>query len=234
MRTRPTFFFAAAAVLSFLACCTGPRKLQGPFEVWERTVITMSDSVMYVFNVNDYRDSVELRYSSKDLSGEDLQSDLFEMLSRKMLATVRSPQQGGVGLAAPQVGLLRRVVAVQRLDQPDEPFVIYPNIRIVEHLGDTVRGPEGCLSVPGRRGIVPRSEGVIISWTDPKTLQTVTEEVHGFTAIIFQHEIDHLDGILYTERADSVWTDPDWEAERAPFAAAGAYDKPAWLNGPGY
>ena len=223
-----------AAVLLLLAACGGPRKTAGPFEVWERTVITMSDSVMYVGVVSDRADSLELRATCRDLSDEELRSDLFTMLARKMLATVRAPQQGGVGIAAPQVGINRRVAVIQRLDREDEPFVVYPNLRVLKHLGDTVRGPEGCLSVPGRRGIVPRSEGVVVSWTDPQTLQTVTEEIHGYTAIIFQHETDHLDGILYTDRAESVTDDPDWDAERAPYAAQGAYDKPRWRRGPEY
>ena len=221
-------------ILCALAACSSPRKLQGPFEVWERTVITMSDSVMYVSVVTDMMDSLELRGTCRDLSEEEILSDLYPMLAAKMLSTVRSPQQGGVGLAAPQIGILRRIAAIQRLDQPGEPFVVYPNLRIEKHLGDTVRGREGCLSIPGKRGLVPRSEGVVVSWTDPQTLQTVTEEVHGFTAVIFQHEIDHLDGILYTDRAEEVWDDPEWEAERAPYAAQGAYDKPQWRRGPGY
>ena len=233
MKRKFTNFPVAALVLSvLLACGVHPRRDTGPFEVWERTVITMSDSVMYVGVVSDFADSLELRAACRDLSDEEIRSDLFGMLAAKMLATVRSPQQGGVGIAAPQVGILRRVAAIQRLDRPGEPFVVYPNLRVAEHLGDTVRGPEGCLSIPGLRGIVPRSEGVIISWTDPQTLQTVTEEIHGYTAIIFQHECDHLDGILYPDRADSVWTDPAWLEERAPFAAAGAYDKPRWRRGP--
>lgn len=217
-------------ILCALAACSSPRKLQGPFEVQERTLITMSDSVMYVNVVTDMMDSLELRGTCRDLTEEELRSDLYPMLVSKMISTVRSPQQGGVGLAAPQIGLLRRVAAIQRLDQPGEPFVVYPNLRIEKHLGDTVRGREGCLSIPCKRGLVPRSEGVVISWTDPQTLQTVTEEVHGFTAIIFQHEIDHLDGILYTDRAESVFVNEEWEAERAPFAAEGAYDKPDWLR----
>ena len=77
---------------------------------------------------------------------------------------------------------------------------------------------------------MPRSEGVIVRWTDPQTLQSVTDTVHGFTAIIFQHETDHLDGILYTDRAESVFVNEEWAAERAPFAAEGAYDKPDWLR----
>ena len=227
-----TFLVLFATLAVLLLSCGSPRKLQGPFEVWERTVITMSDSVMYVFVTSEFMDSLELRATCRDLSEEELRSDLLSMLSTKMLATVRSPQQGGVGIAAPQVGLRRRVVAVQRLDKPGEPFEVYPNIRILAHLGDTVRGPEGCLSIPGMRGIVPRSEGVVVSWTDPQTLQAVTDTVHGFTAIIFQHEIDHLDGILYTDRADTVFVNQAWLDERAPYEAEGAYDKPRWLYGP--
>ena len=219
------FLFSLCAAGVLLAACSGPR---GPFSARERGIIQRSDSVMYVTVVSDPADSLLLRQPCTPLTEEELGSGLFRTLAAKMLATVQSPEQGGVGIAAPQVGLSRRLVAVQRLDLPDEPFIVYPNIRIVKHLGDTVRGPEGCLSIPGRRGIVPRSEGVVISWTDPETLRECTEEVHGYTAIIFQHETDHLDGILYTDRADSLFANPAWDAERAPFAAQGAYDKPAW------
>jgi peptide deformylase len=218
-------YLTIVCAVAQLAACGGPR---GLFDAREREIITRSDSVMYVTVVSDPADSLLLRTPCADLTEKELRSDLYRELAAKMLATVQSPQQGGVGIAAPQVGVLRRVVAVQRDDQPGEPFVVYPNIRVVKYLGDTVRGPEGCLSIPGRRGIVPRSEGVVIAWTDPESLQTVSEEVHGYTAIIFQHETDHLDGILYTDRADSVFANPAWEAERAPFAAKGAYDKPAW------
>lgn len=231
MKAKHLFLIILACVL---ASCGGGRKLSGPFDVWERTVITMSDSVMYVYVVGDRADSLELRGACRNLSDEELQSDLYKMLAHKMLCTVQSPQQGGVGIAAPQVGLNRRIVALQRLDKEGEPFEVYPNIRILEHLGDTVRGPEGCLSIPGKRGIVPRSEGVIVRWTDPQTLQAVTDTIHGFTAIIFQHETDHLDGVLYTDRAESVFDNPEWDAERAPYAAEGAYDKPRWLRGGEY
>ena len=224
-------FLAALIPILVLTLSSGGgplRKARGPFTAWERTVITQSDSVMYVNVVTDPADSLELRAVCRDLTDEELGSELYATLAAKMLATVQSPQQGGVGIAAPQVGLSLRIAAIQRLDRPGEPFVVYPNLRILEHLGDTVRGPEGCLSIPGKRGIVPRSEGVVIGWTDPRTLESVTEELHGYVAIIFQHETDHLDGILYTDRAESVSDDPDWDAERAPYAAQGAYVKPAW------
>ena len=71
--------------------------------------------------------------------------------------------------------------------------------------GEIVSGPEGCLSVPGLRGLVKRHSKIGISYTDISTLERVDEEVEGFTAVIFQHECDHLDGILYIDRADSVF-----------------------------
>ena len=137
MKAKHLFFIILVCTL---ASCGGGRKLSGPFEVWERTVITMSDSVMYVYVVGDRADSLELRGACRDLSDEELQSDLYKMLAHKMLCTVQSPQQDGVGIAAPQVGLNRRIVALQRLDKEGEPFEVYPNVRILEHLGDTVRG----------------------------------------------------------------------------------------------
>ena len=97
--------------------------------------------------------------------------------------------------------------------------------------GAVSRGPEGCLSVPGKRGFVSRYGSVIVRYTDPATLAVRRDTVHGYTAIIFQHETDHLDGILYTDRAESVFDNPAWMEERAPYAEAGAYDKPRWLRG---
>ena len=78
------------------------------------------------------------------------------------------------------------------------------------------------------RGIVPRREGVVVSFIDPEALRPVVDTVFGFTAVIFQHETDHLDGRLYTDLADSLFFNPSWDAERAPFAASGDYDKPSW------
>ena len=140
----------------------------------------------------------------------------------------------GCGLAAPQVGISERILIVDGNELVENypelkgfvrkminPVVVFASEQQSEY-------SEGCLSIPGRRGIVPRSEGVVIAWTDPETLEPRTEEIHGYTAIIFQHETDHLDGILYTDRAESVSDDPDWDAERAPYAMQGAYVKPAW------
>ena len=172
----------------------------------EKALITGSDTVMRVLSVYDRDDSLVLRRKSVDFSDKDLRSEVFRTLAGKMLVTVTDPSQDGVGIAAPQVGLSRRVVAVQRFDLPGEPFGIYPNARLDSLWGELVPGREGCLSVPGKAGMVPRYDHVIVSYRDPETLQTVKETVEGFTAVIFQHEIDHLEGIIYTDKADSLWS----------------------------
>ena len=129
-----------------------------------------------------------------------LQSQEFEVLAGKMVSTVTSPEQDGVGIAGPQVGVSRRVVAVQRFDKEGEPFEVYPNIRIVARRGEKVPGPEGCLSVPGKRGDVCRYRDIDIVYSlADGTARDTLETVKGFTAVIFQHECDHLDGVLYTD-----------------------------------
>jgi peptide deformylase len=116
-----------------------------------------------------------------------------------MLKTVRNPENEGVGIAAPQVGILRRLVAVQRFDKEGEPFEFYVNPEIVEYGEPKEYGSEGCLSVPNHRGEVLRSRCITLRYRDLQ-FKRQTEIIEDFTAVIFQHEIDHLDGILYIDR----------------------------------
>jgi len=166
----------------------------------ERALIEDQPDVMRVLTVDDAADAAVLRTHSKDLPADALADPLYAVLAAKMVATVTSPEQDGVGIAGPQVGILRRVVAVQRFDKEGEPFEVYPNIRITAFRGEPQPGPEGCLSVPGRRGEVLRYRDIDIHYTDPATGRDTTERIEGFTAVIFQHETDHLDGILYTDK----------------------------------
>jgi len=218
------------AVLVSAFACGRKQPDPGSLSSLERDIIRLSDSVMYVLNVADKADSVVLRTPCVDFSDAALQGPEFQALAEKMLATVSAVEQGGVGIAAPQVGISHRVIAVCRLDKEGEPFEIYPNVRIDSLYGGTTHGPEGCLSIPPLRGLVPRRTDVMISYKDPKTLQVQRDTISGYTAVIFQHECDHLDGILYTDRADTVFYNPKWAEERAPFAAQGRYDKPAWMK----
>ena len=166
----------------------------------EKDLIENQPEVMRVLTV-DYPDDVKvLRTQCRDFSRKELESDVYATLARKMVATVTSPEQDGVGIAGPQVGLSRRIVAVQRFDKDGNPFECYPNIRITAMRGEPVPGPEGCLSVPGRRGNVLRWRDIDICYTSIETGQPVTERVEGFTAVIFQHEVDHLDGVIYIDK----------------------------------
>ena len=195
-----------------VASCGTRDRQSSVFTETELTLIHEADSIMRVLTIDNEEDSAVLRAKSSDLSAEALGSDDYRRLAELMLATVTHPSQDGVGIAAPQVGLNRRVVAVQRFDKeeilPDGsegcPFEVYPNIRIVSMSETLEPGPEGCLSVPDRSGEVMRSREIVIEYADVNRLDEkdhmVRETVYGFTAVIFQHEIDHLEGVLYIDR----------------------------------
>ena len=185
------------AILALFSCSQGGEE---PWTEGERQLITEGEDVMRVLTVEDTLDLAVLRAISIDLPVREIASETFNTLARRMLATVTSPEQDGVGIAAPQVCLNRRVIAGQRFDKPGEPFEVYPNIRITGVHGPEELGAEGCLSVPGRRGNVMRSRNVDIAYVSPRTLKDTVESVHGFTAVIFQHECDHLDGVLYIDK----------------------------------
>ena len=189
------------SVVILAAICIAACSPSG-FTLEERELINGSPEFMRVLVVDNPADSVVLRMESSDFSLKALQSQDYQVLARKMVATVTSPEQDGVGIAGPQVGISRRVVAVQRFDKEGEPFEVYPNIRITAFRGDKEEGPEGCLSVPGRRGQVLRYRDIDITYTSPKTFADTTERIQGFTAVIFQHECDHLDGVLYIDKLD--------------------------------
>ena len=195
----------------------------------EKAIIHRSGSVMYVLDVADHEDSIVLRKKCHDFTDWQLKSPEFTTLASKMLATVKSDQQGGVGIAGPQVGISHRVVAVCRMDKEGEPFEVYANIHIDSLYGELSLGPEGCLSIAPMRGNVPRYSDVVISYKDPRSLSDITEHISGYTAIIFQHECDHLDGVLYTDKADSVYVNESWVDDRKPYGEQGLYDKPQWL-----
>ena len=181
------------------------------FTAAELNIINSTDSIMRVLTIETPEDLTVLRSKSSDLTIGMLTSAEYDKLSKLMIATVTHPSQDGVGIAAPQVGLNRRVVAVQRFDKTGEPFEVYPNIRIVRKSNTQSLGPEGCLSVPERRGDVMRSQEIVIEYADMGAIRSdkdvksckipmVRDTISGFTAVIFQHEIDHLEGVLYIDR----------------------------------
>lgn len=201
----------AGASLALAFSCSS--RLPASWTDGEKAIIN-GRSPARVLTVEDSLDLKILRNSSIALEDADLMSDEYAGLAALLVATVTDPSQDGVGIAAPQIGISRRVVAVQRFDKEGEPFEVYPNIRIVATRGEKEPGPEGCLSVPGYRGTVERWQEIDIRYTATcgeegakDRLRDTTETVKGYTAVIFQHECDHLDGILYVDKAITLSKD---------------------------
>ena len=123
--------------------------------------------------------------------------DRIRELVRDMFETMYAAS--GVGLAAPQVGVGKRVIIVDvsPVDKEIAPIALV-NPEIVERQG-LVEGTEGCLSVPGVEGVVPRAESVLVRALDTQG-QPVKIRAEGLLARAFQHEIDHLDGVLFIDR----------------------------------
>jgi len=108
----------------------------------------------------------------------------------------------GVGIAAPQVGLQRQIILVQRFDKANEPFEIYINPIIKSCSDEQKLGKEGCLSIPNYTAEVFRPIKIMLEYVDLDGKKHI-EEISGFTSVIFQHEIDHLNGILFTDHLRS-------------------------------
>jgi peptide deformylase len=130
----------------------------------------------------------------------------LQIIIDDMVETMR--QAPGVGLAAPQVNVPLRLIVVEFGDEEDEdaPTKLYTlvNPEIVRSSQETQVGTEGCLSIPGFLGDVDRSTVVTVKGQNRRG-QPMRVKAKGWLARIFQHEIDHLDGVLFIDRADHVW-----------------------------
>ena len=162
------------------------------------------DTKMRLWTIDNAEDSIFLRQPSQPLTQADVQHPVFQLLKERMLLTVTDPENEGVGIAAPQVGIGRQLVAVQRFDKPGQPFEFYVNPRLTYLSDEKQKGWEGCLSVPNQRGEVLRSKQVVVTFNHPTTFELQCDTVEGFTAIIFQHETDHLSGTLYIDKAETL------------------------------
>lgn len=160
---------------------------------------------MAVLDIATYGDPV-LRRKARALRKAD--QDLPKLLD-DMLHTIEDAP--GVGLAAPQVGRLVRALVARHED--DELRMVNP--KIVQRRGEVV-GVEGCLSLPALQGLVARPEAVVVKALTER-MRPYTVEADGFLARVICHEIDHLDGRLFVDRADPhslQWIVPDQEAEK--------------------
>lgn len=138
---------------------------------------------------------------------ENIQDLRIQRLIDDLITTVK--QANGVGIAAPQVQVSDRLFVIASRPNPRypnapemEPTAII-NPKILAHSTDIIKGWEGCLSIPGIRGLVPRYQAIEVEYTDHNG-KLQKQEMTDFVARIFQHEHDHLDGIVFLDRLETT------------------------------
>ena len=156
---------------------------------------------MRVFKINNKQDSILLRSKSAYVK-PDVNDLVLKQFTERLFATVRDSISMGVGIAAPQVGILKNIIWVQRFDKDEAPFEVYLNPIITNYSDIKQTRREGCLSIPDRAEVLnSRSKSITIEY-DTMEAKHVVETITDFTAVIFQHEIDHLYGILFLDHLD--------------------------------
>ncbi len=192
----PIIFF----VVLFFSSCIEKELIEPEFSESQMSLIEEGDTLasMRVLKITNREDSLLLRQESKNVNFTNTDSSLY-YFSQRLVATVRDSVNLGVGIAAPQVGILKNIICVQRFDKKEEPFEIYYNPLITQYTKKTQPCKEGCLSIPGRSDTLEiRAYAILLEYENIKGVHKY-EMVEDFTAVIFQHEIDHLRGVLYTD-----------------------------------
>ncbi len=193
-------------VLLFGVSCQ--RATSAGFNASQVARITAADAStpMRVWKITSTSDSLLLRQAADPVKMKKADPVLDRFVDR-LFATVRDSMSLGVGIAAPQVGILKQIIWVQRFDKEELPFEVYINPTIVNYSEEKGEGMEGCLSIPNRREKCIRSKWIELTY-DKQDGSHHQERVEGFTAIIFQHEIDHLNGILYLDHLSEHKLEP--------------------------
>ena len=145
-----------------------------------------------------------LRQAAKSVMDDEIKSEEFSQLIKDMHDTMK--QEGGIGIAAPQIGVSKQVAIIELPEDSERyeevqqtPLLIIIN-PVLTVLDDEKKGYwEGCLSVPGLRGYVERPQKIKVEFTD-LDLKKHSLELDGFLATVFQHELDHLSGTLYIDK----------------------------------
>ncbi len=149
-----------------------------------------------------------LRQLASDVTESEIGTKEFKKLIRDMFETMRFAE--GVGLAAPQIGVLKKIVVVGSEEDNNrykgspavpEQVILNPQITPLAEPGEGFW--EGCLSVPGMRGYVERPAKIKMKWQDEE-FKSHEEIIEGYRAIVMQHECDHLFGVLYVDRLKST------------------------------
>ncbi|WP_194766807.1 peptide deformylase [Tamlana sp. I1] len=197
------FYFTLLILLT--TSCSLSKKT---FSEAETKLIMSGDSLspMRVYKITNTQDSLLLRTKSSPVKANPNDPVLKHFVSR-LYATVRDSISMGVGIAAPQVGILKNIIWVQRFDKENFPFEVYLNPKITYYSETKQNVREGCLSIPNRSDTLNcRSLSIKIAY-DTMENKHEEETVEKFTAVIFQHEIDHLNGILYLDHLEKELQD---------------------------
>ena len=150
--------------------------------------------------IQTWTDNDILRKVSAPVKPAELHT--YRVLWESMLDYIDNPKNKGIGLAAPQVGVNKRIAVVGlpiKQDDEDYPLVLMINPVITNRSKETEIGEEGCLSLPDLRWEVERSLWIDVEWIDIRG-RKIKKHITGFGAKVVQHEIDHLDGILISDK----------------------------------
>lgn len=178
-------------------------EILNPFSREEMQLIEYSDALapMRIYKITNKNDSIVLRKQSGYIK-PDANNPILQTFVKRLYRTVTDSLSLGVGIAAPQVGILKNIIWVQRFDKENFPFEVYLNPTIIQYSQKKQTFREGCLSIPNRTDILnDRAYAILIEY-DMLNGKHKTEMIEDFTSVIFQHEIDHLNGILYLDHLE--------------------------------
>ena len=202
MQTRRRFLSLSSAGLLGLTGCGGAASLaRAPGFPPERWSWTPAEAALIAASRDDFvvllrggAESAVLRAAARPVPvGLDL-----SRVAARMERTMRKAK--GVGIAGPQVGLGLRVTTLMLDYKTKKPRVVFVrNPVIVRRSDEVMDGYEGCLSIPGVGGLVRRNRWLKVQYTDARG-QVLSAEAEGPNAVLWQHELDHLDGVLYLDR----------------------------------
>lgn len=165
-------------------------------------ILYFNSTNMAKFKIETGDDNEILRSISESIKSHELKK--YRPLAEDMIKHIKNPANGGVWLAAPQVWVNKRLIVVSLMrDYNDEWYrtIAMINPEIIEHSEDTCSDQEWCLSVPGESGDVSRWTWVKVVFLDPEGKKYVMK-LENLAARIVQHEIDHLDGVLFTDKIE--------------------------------
>ena len=207
MRSSLLLYLLLLGVLIILSSCSTTSRSAGTttqltnrFDGIQNELIMSADTLtpMRVWKITNTTDSILLRKNSEQVIPNP-NDPVLDHFIKRLLVTVRDSMSLGVGIAAPQVGILKNIIWVQRFDKEGFPFEVYLNPVIKKYTEKKQDCPEGCLSIPDRRGTTTNRAYAILLEYDKMDGSHQVEMIEDFTAVIFQHEIDHLHGILFLD-----------------------------------